>query len=107
MNRFHFLVTLFASLALLSHTVSQAEEPEVTYVAEMTGMVCAACRDHVRESFAKLPGTSGIEIERGDKPDTQKVTLKSKSPNLTKADAVKALGSSAETYVVISWQKAK
>ena len=37
---------LFALLALLTLPSMAADTP-VNYIAEMTGMVCAGCKDHV------------------------------------------------------------
>lgn len=94
------VVSLFVRPAL-------AADPPVSYVAEMTGMVCAGCKDHVTAAFTKLEGVSNVAIVVGDKPGTQKVTVTSTSAALTKEQAVAALGTSAATYVVHQWQKAR
>jgi copper chaperone CopZ len=73
----------------------------------MSGMVCAGCKDHVTASFTKLEGVSKVEIAIGDKPGTQKVTVTSTSPAITKEQAVAALGSSASTYIVHGWKKSE
>ena len=51
----------------------------------------------------KLPGATEVKIEAGDKPGTQKVTLVSKEPGVTKEAAVKSLGKQATRYVVVTW----
>lgn len=102
MNRLALIV-----IAALFATLSSAAEPAYTYVAEMTGMVCAGCKDHVTASFRKLKAVSTVQIVPGDKPGTQKVTVTSASPTLTKEQAVAVLGDSASTYVVHTWQKTK
>ena len=84
-----------------------AADPPVTYVAEMSGMVCAGCKDHVTASFTKLAGVSTVAIVPGDKPGTQKVTVTSTSAALTKEQAIAALGAAAATYVVHAWKKAE
>jgi copper chaperone CopZ len=94
----------FALLALFAVPAMAADAP-VTYIAEMTGMVCAGCKDHVTASFTKLEGVSKVLIVPGDKPGTQKVTVTSNSPSLTKEKAVTALGTSAATYIVHDWKK--
>jgi copper chaperone CopZ len=103
MTRFTFLLALLCFLGL----PALAAEPPVTYIAEMTGMVCAGCKDHVTASFTKLDGVSNVAIVAGDKPGTQKVTVTSTSPALTKEQAVAALGASASTYVVHAWKKSE
>jgi len=101
MTRSAFFFTLLALFA----TPVMAGDAAVSYIAEMTGMVCAGCKDHVTASFTKLDGVSKVQIAPGDKPGTQKVTVTSTSPTLTKEQAVAALGSSASTYVVHAWKK--
>lgn len=103
MKRAIFLLTftLLVSLPVL------AADKAVTYVAEMTGMVCAGCKDHVTASFNKLEGVSSVQIAAGDKPGTQKVTVTSTAVGLTKEQAVAALGTSASTYVVHAWKKSE
>jgi copper chaperone CopZ len=103
MTRTAFLLTLtfLVSLPVL------AADKAVTYVAEMTGMVCAGCKDHVTASLTKLEGVSNVQIVAGDKPGTQKVTVTSTAASLTKEQAVAALGTSASTYVVHAWKKSE
>lgn len=103
MKRAAFLLTLTFLIALPTIAADKA----VTYVAEMTGMVCAGCKDHVTASFTKLEGVSNVQIVAGDKPGTQKVTVISTATSLTKEQAVAALGSSASTYVVHAWKKSE
>jgi copper chaperone CopZ len=95
---------LFALVALFTVPALAADAP-VNYVAEMTGMVCAGCKDHVTASFTKLEGVSKVQIVPGEKPGTQKVTVTSTAPSLTKEQAVAALGASASTYIVHAWKK--
>ena len=96
----------FAVFALFAAPAMAADAP-VNYIAEMTGMVCAGCKDHVTASFTKLEGVSKVQIAPGDKPGTQKVTVTSTSPSLTKEQAVAALGTSASTYIVHAWKKSE
>lgn len=101
MNRQTFLAALISLCAL----PALAADAPVNYIAEMTGMVCAGCKDHVTASFTKLEGVTKVQIVPGDKAGTQKVTVTSTSPNLTKEQAIASLGSSASTYIVHEWKK--
>ncbi len=103
MTRTLFLTLLAAFLAL----PALAGDKPATYVAEMTGMVCAGCKDHVTAALSKLEGVSKVEIAPADKPGAQKVTVTSTAPALTKEQAVASLGASASTYVVQSWKKSE
>jgi len=97
----------FLAILALFSTPALAGDASVSYIAEMTGMVCAGCKDHVTASFTKLDGVSKVQIVPGDKPGTQKVTVTSTSPTLTKEQAVAALGTSASTYIVHAWKKSE
>jgi len=103
MTRHAFFLALFAFFS----ASALAGDAPVNYIAEMTGMVCAGCKDHVTASFTKLDGVSKVQIVPGDKPGTQKVTVTSTSPTLTKEQAVTALGASATTYIVHEWKKSE
>ena len=85
-----------------------ADPPKGTpYTATVTGMVCNACRTHVTDALKKLPGVTEVEITRGEQENTQKVTFASQADNLTKQDAINALGQSATQYHVLSLEKSK
>jgi len=99
------LALLLSIAAFLTTSLAAADAKPVTYLVEMSGMVCAGCKDHVTASFKKLEGVTDVKIVAGEKPDTQKVTVTSTSSALTKDLAVAALGTSAETYLVHAWKK--
>jgi len=101
MTRLTFLAA-FISFCTLP---ALAGDAPVNYIAEMTGMVCAGCKDHVTASFTKLEGVTKVQIVPGEKAGTQKVTVTSTSATLTKEQAVTSLGSSASTYIVHEWKK--
>lgn len=106
-NAMHRTLLLLALLALSLLPLPAADGKSVTYVAEMTGMICAGCKEHVTASFTKLEGVSKVQIVVGEKPGTQKVTVISSKDSLTKEQAVAALGASASTYIVHAWKKAE
>lgn len=98
---------LLLALIIAVFTPAFAGDKPVTYTAEMSGMICAGCKDHVTTAFNKLDGVSNVKIVPGDKPGTQKVTVTSTSTAITKEEAVAALGASASTYVVHAWTKSE
>lgn len=66
----------------------------------------------MRAAFKKLKGVvaadveKDIKIEKGSKPNTQKVTFKSTNADITKEKAIKSLGSKSSRYVVKELKKA-
>lgn len=75
------------------------------YTATVSGIVCASCKAHVTEALKKLPGVTAVEVTKGAEANTQKVTFAAQADNLTKQDAVNALGESASQYQVLSLEK--
>lgn len=95
-------------VALLGAGSLTAEEASKTkYVANLTGVVCGACKKSVTSSLQKLPGVVKVDFEKGEKADTQKATFESTSAALTKEQAIKALGDTAKEFVIVSLEKAK
>lgn len=98
-----FLITLLTTLVAFGEDSGKS----TAYTAEVTGMVCAACKMHVTAAFKKLPGVDKVEFAKGEKEGTQKVTFASTAVSLTKEDAVKALGEAASQYSIVSLNKAR
>ena len=108
MKRTDVILRAAAILALtLAFALPQAraDDKPVTYQATITGIVCNGCKDHIRESFTKLEGVSGVEITTGTAPGTHAVTVTSSAGNLTKEQAIATLGAQASTYGVQTWEK--
>ncbi|MEZ0390186.1 MAG: heavy-metal-associated domain-containing protein [Verrucomicrobium sp.] len=102
------LLQLLLLIAAAAPVFAADTPPKGTpYTATVTGMVCNACRTHVTDALKKLPGVTQVEITRGEQENTQKVTFASQVDNLTKQDAINALGQSASQYQVLSLEKSK
>lgn len=71
-----------------------------TYVATFTGVTCVACKAHVKEAIAKLPGGATTDIKAGEKEGTTLVTFTATCDGVCKSKLVEALGEGAKTYVV-------
>ncbi len=103
MNR----LTVFLSALFFAFTAFGEDTAKSTaYTAEVTGVVCAACKAHITEAFKKLPGVDKVEFAKGEKEGTQKVSFASSATSLSKEDAVKALGEAAKEYSILSLNKA-
>lgn len=76
------------------------------YTATVSGIVCASCKAHVTEALKKLPGVTEVEVTKGAEANTQKVSFAAQADNLTKQDAINALGESASQYQILSLEKA-
>jgi copper chaperone CopZ len=101
---FILITTLFAALTL----TSRADDAAHIYTGEITGVVCASCKAHVAAALTqKMPGIQNVDIERSDKPDTQKITITTTKGDVTKEAAVAALGELAASYQILSLEKKK
>lgn len=101
--------TAFFLVAILTAFAAFGEDrgKPTTYTAEVTGVVCAACKMHVTAIFKKLPGVDKVEFAKGGKEGTQKVTFASTAAGLTREDAIKVLGSASNEYSILSLDKAE
>ena len=104
--------TLRAILVLLITSVAsfiQAAEPagEVTYTGEISGVVCASCKEHITTMLTKkLDGVVSVNVEPGEKlGGPQKLTIVAKNAEITKESATAALGSYAKNYDIVSLSK--
>jgi len=61
-----------------------------TFQGQITGVVCAACKEHVVSSLAKLKGVKDIEIAPTNVPEIRMLILKVETAALT-ADEVNKL----------------
>jgi hypothetical protein len=97
-------ITLFAALLL---SVSAADDKaQFTYEGDITGVVCVSCKEHVTAALKqKLPGVVSVDVKNTDSPDSKKLIVVSTDANVTKDAAVKALGSYAKNYNILSLAK--
>ena len=104
MKKMLLLLSLCLSLPAL---VAAADEKAVhTYEGAISGVVCAACKEHVTAALSKkLPGFVSVEIKNTDNPDAKKLTIVAANPDVTKDSVTTALGSYAKNYSVLSLDK--
>lgn len=99
------LALLLTSLALFVVQSIAADEKH-TFSGEISGVVCAACKDHVTAALTeKLAGVEKIEITKGTKEGVNNITIVSKHADVTKDTAMAALGELAKTYQITSLAK--
>lgn len=98
------LILCLASTLLLS---IQAMAGDVaTFQGQITGVVCAACKDHVVSSLAKLKGVKDIEIAPTNVPEVRMLILKVETATLTADDVNKLLAADhGESYKVTTLAK--
>ena len=97
-----FFLSLSFCLGLLSAASSADEKPH-TYEGAITGVVCAACKEHITVALTKkLPGVVSVGVKATDSPDSKILTIVSTDPGVTKESANAALGSYAKNYQILS-----
>jgi len=99
------LASLVCALSAVTSFAADGDKP-ASYTATVTGVVCGSCKMHITEAFKKLHAED-VHFSRGEKENTQKVTFSSTSNNLSKEDAVKALGDQASRYEVLALSKSE
>ncbi len=101
------IIVLLAAFLIPFAVFAEENGKSTAYTAEVTGVVCAACKMHITAALKKLPGVDKVEFAKGEKEGAQKVTFASTTASLTKDDATKALGDAASQYSIVSLNKAK
>lgn len=98
------LMLLLASFAVGSPTYAADPAKEHTYTGDITGVVCISCKQHITAVLMKkLDGVVSVDVKAGEKADgPRKLIVVAKQEALTKDDAVKALGSLASQYQILS-----
>ena len=102
-----FLLLLCAGLGLIDHAYGADEKATHTYEGKITGVVCAACKEHITAALTqKLPGVVSVDVKNTDTPE-KKLTLVATTPGLTKEAVTTALGTYAKNYQVLSLDEKK
>jgi copper chaperone CopZ len=99
------LPRLFLALLVAFAAPLFAADP-VTYVGEITGVVCGACKEHVTEALMKVDGVKSVEIDPTNVPEIRHITVKATKENFSASDANNALAAAhGETYKVTKLAK--
>ena len=81
------------------------EKAQHTYEGKITGVVCAACKEHVTVALTKkLPGLVSVDIKNTATQEKQ-LTVVATNPDVTKEAVIEALGTYAKNYQVLSLEK--
>ncbi len=98
------LLTLTALLGLL-FSQSHAADVSYCYQGEVSGVVCSACASNVKAALLKIEGVQEVKITLNKEGGYPRITILSKSPDLKRETAVKALGKAADHYDIRSLEK--
>lgn len=100
----HLLFIL--SLCLGSSLLAADEKKQVTYEGKITGVVCASCKAHISGALTqKLPGVISVDVKAGETPEQQKLIIVADNEGVTQESAIKALGTYAKNYQILSLAK--
>ena len=90
-----------ATFALTAHA-----ETATSYEGEITGLVCASCKQEVVAALSKLDGVKNVEITPSNNPEIRKITIASTSVSLTQSDVNQALDKVSKEFKVTKLAKA-
>ncbi|MBB5040171.1 heavy-metal-associated domain-containing protein [Prosthecobacter dejongeii] len=77
-----------------------AAEPSFVYQGEVAGLFCSACSAHVKSSLMTIKGVKEVKIKMAPEGQLPKLTLIATTDQLTREDAVRALGDKAKSFDV-------
>jgi len=100
------LRVLIATLAVFASSASRADTAS-SYVGEITGLVCASCKDEVVATLSKLEGVKNVEIVPSNHPEIRKITIATTRATLTSAEVNLALDKVSKEFKVTKLAKAE
>jgi len=100
------LSALIATLAVFACSASRADTAS-SYVGEITGLVCASCKEEVVAALSKLEGVKNVEIVPSNHPEIRKITIATTRETLTSADVNLALDKVSKEFKVTKLAKAE
>lgn len=99
------LRTLTAFAVLAFATASRAETP-ATFEGEITGLVCASCKQEVVTALSKMDGVKNVEITPSNNPEIRRIVIASTKENLTQANVNETLEKVSKEFKVTKLAKA-
>lgn len=101
----NILRTLVAVAAATVAIATQAETSS-SYEGEITGLVCASCKQEVVAALSKLDGVKNVEITPSNNPEIRRIVIASTSASLTQTDVNQALDKVSKEFKVTKLAKA-
>ena len=99
-------ILLALSLCLSAALHAADDKKSVTYEGKITGVVCVSCKAHISGALSqKLPGVISVDVKAGETPEQQKLIIVADNEAVTQEAAIKALGTYAKNYQILSLAK--
>lgn len=96
----------FVTLAALTFTgICRAETP-ATFEGEITGLVCASCKQEVVTALSKMDGVKNVEITPSNNPEIRRIVIASTKDDLTQANVNETLEKVSKEFKVTKLAKA-
>jgi copper chaperone CopZ len=96
------LLITFAALTTFTFAVD-AKKLE----GEITGVVCAACQEHVTTALMKVEGVKSVEFKPTNDPEVRHITLTTTNVTFSASDANNALAAAKATTYKVTKLEAK
>ncbi|MDB6138752.1 MAG: hypothetical protein JWO94_1824 [Verrucomicrobiaceae bacterium] len=100
------MLRALVAIATVSATLTLQAETASSYEGEITGLVCASCKQEVVDALSKLEGVKNVEITPSNNPEIRKITVASTSNSLTQTDLNQALDKVSKEFKVTKLAKA-
>jgi len=99
-------ILLALSLCLTAALYAADDKKSFTYEGQITGVVCVSCKAHISGALSqKLPGVISVDVKAGETPEQQKLIIVANNEAVTQEAAIKALGTYAKNYQILSLAK--
>jgi copper chaperone CopZ len=97
----------FLLLALGLIAVSALADDAKQLQGEITGVVCAACQEHVTTALMKVEGIKNVEFKPTNNPEIRHIAITTTKPDFSASDANNALAAAKATNFKVTKLEAK
>ena len=99
------LLRTLVALATVTVTLAVQAETASNYEGEITGLVCASCKQEVVAALSKLDGVKNVEITPSNNPEIRRIVIASTGSSLTATDVNQALDKVSKDFKVTKLAK--
>ncbi len=95
-----------AALAVFVFTSDSHAESPATFEGEITGLVCASCKQEVVTALSKMDGVKNVEITPSNNPEIRRIVIASTREDLTQANVNETLEKVGKEFKVTKLARA-
>ena len=100
------MIRTLVALATVSIALVSNAETAINFEGEITGLVCASCKQEVVAALSTLKGVKNVDITPSNNPEIRRIVIATSNEALTQADVNGALDKVSKEFKVTKLAKA-